>query len=112
MPTIITDGVPLAEVQPWYTTTSLTCPVCGCVFQLHDQDVATTPKQRRAFTLTVERTMGGSSILTGPCPSCNTPVDFLRPNMVAPGVAYPIFPRVAEVEDVVAVPTGVPQSGA
>lgn len=112
MPTIITDGVPLAEVQPWYTTTSLTCPVCGCVFQLHDQDVATTPRQRRAFTLTVERSLGGSSILTGPCPSCATRVDFVRPNMVAPGVAHPVFGRIAEVDDVVAVPTGVSASGA
>lgn len=109
MPTIISNGVPLAAVQPWYATTPLTCPVCGCVFQLHDQDVATTARQRRAFALVVERTMGGSSILAGPCPSCSTPVEFLRPNMVAPGCEYPVFGRIAEVVNVVGDSPGVPE---
>lgn len=97
MPTILEPGVPLAEVKPWYTTQPFTCPACSCIFTLDESEVATTSRQRRAFTLTTEAAISGSTTLTGPCPSCQTPIMFLRPNIVAPGVEYPVFARLAPV---------------
>jgi len=94
MPRIIEPGVALADIKPWYTTQSFSCPVCTCVFTLDESDVATTTRQRRLFTLTIAPEASGNTTLVGNCPSCQSGITFQRPNLVAPGVEYPLYAHV------------------
>ena len=97
MPRIIEPGIALADVKPWYVTQAFTCPACTAVFMLDASDVATTARQRRLFALTTEPIPSGSTVLSGTCPSCQSGITFERPNLVAPGVEYPVYARLTQV---------------
>jgi hypothetical protein len=79
MATIISPGRKPEPPTPWYLKAPVTCPQCGCVFQLGARDfdlkvVGGIDRDPDWQVIATARTPNGEQLIEGPCPDCHKTV--------------------------------------